>query len=179
MADGRFNVLALAHPQPAVVLSTHIDCVPPFFPSRVEAGTLFGRGACDAKGALAAQVVAAERLRRAGEERLGLLFVVGEERGSDGAIRANELAPPGVRFLLNGEPTSSRLGRATRGVLRVKLAGERPRGALLAAVTGRERDRQADRRARRAAAAAAARGPRARADLLFRRPGVAAASRPT
>jgi acetylornithine deacetylase len=120
VSDGRFNVLALAHPNPAVVLSTHIDCVPPFFPSRIEAGTLFGRGACDAKGALAAQVVAAERLREVGEERLGLLFVVGEERGSDGALLANELAP-GARFLVNGEPTGSRLGRATRGVLRVKL----------------------------------------------------------
>ena len=120
VSDGRFNVLALVHPQPAVVLSTHIDCVPPFFPSRVADGILHGRGACDAKGALAAQVIAAERLRAAGEERLGLLFVVGEERGSDGALVANEL-PPGARFLVNGEPTGSRLGRATRGVLRVKL----------------------------------------------------------
>jgi len=120
VSDGRFNVLALASPRPDVVLSTHIDCVPPFFPSRVEGGVLFGRGACDAKGALAAQVIAADRLRQAGERKLGLLFVVGEERGSDGALRANELAP-GARFLLNGEPTGSRLGRATRGVLRVKL----------------------------------------------------------
>jgi acetylornithine deacetylase len=120
VSDGRFNVLALVHPQPTVVLSTHIDCVPPFFPSRVADGVLHGRGACDAKGALAAQVIAAERLREAGEEKLGLLFVVGEERGSDGALLANEL-PPGARFLVNGEPTGSRLGRATRGVLRVKL----------------------------------------------------------
>jgi acetylornithine deacetylase len=97
--------------------------VPPFFPSRVEAGVLHGRGACDAKGALAAQVVAAERLRDAGEERVGLLFVVGEERGSDGALAANRLAP-GARYLVNGEPTGSRLGRATRGVLRVKLRAE-------------------------------------------------------
>jgi acetylornithine deacetylase len=65
-------------------------------------------------------VIAAERLREAGEERVGLLFVVGEERGSDGALAANELAP-GARFLVNGEPTGSRLGLATRGVLRVKL----------------------------------------------------------
>jgi acetylornithine deacetylase/succinyl-diaminopimelate desuccinylase-like protein len=118
--DGRFNVLALDAAAPVVVLSTHIDCVPPFFPSRVEGGVLHGRGACDAKGALAAQVVAAERLRREGERRVGLLFVVGEERGSDGALAANEL-PPGARFLLNGEPTGSKLGRATRGVLRLRL----------------------------------------------------------
>ena len=70
-----------------VVFSTHLYCVPPFFPSRVEKGRLFGRGACDAKGILAAQVVAAERLRRSGGRRLGMLFVVGEERGSDGATR--------------------------------------------------------------------------------------------
>ena len=84
VSEGRFNVLALVDPQPTVVLSTHIDCVPPFFPSRVEGGVLHGRGACDAKGALAAQVVAAERLREAGEQKLGLLFVVGEERGKIG-----------------------------------------------------------------------------------------------
>ena len=71
VSDGRFNVLALASAKPEVVLSTHVDCVPPFFPSRVEGGTLFGRGACDAKGALAAQVIAADRLRQAGEEKLG------------------------------------------------------------------------------------------------------------
>ena len=120
VSDGRFNVLALLDPDPSVVLSTHIDCVPPFFPSRVADGILHGRGACDAKGALAAQVIAAERLREAGEEKVGLLFVVGEERGSDGALAANDLAP-GARFLVNGEPTGSRLGLATRGVLRVKL----------------------------------------------------------
>jgi acetylornithine deacetylase len=120
VSEDRFNLLALLDPQPTVVLSTHVDCVPPFFPSRVSDGVLHGRGACDAKGALAAQLAAAERLRDAGEERVGLLFVVGEERGSDGALAANELRP-GARFLVNGEPTGSRLGRATRGVLRVKL----------------------------------------------------------
>src|SRR6185436_21185845 len=72
VSDGRFNVLALASPRPVVVLSTHIDCVPPFFPSRVEGGVLFGRGACDAKGALAGQMIAADRLRQAGVDKLGL-----------------------------------------------------------------------------------------------------------
>ncbi len=105
---------------PAVVLSTHYDCVPPFFPSRIENGRLYGRGACDAKGILAAQIAAAERLRASGERRVGLLFVVGEERGSDGAMAANG-TPPGSRFLINGEPTDNRLGVATRGVLRIRL----------------------------------------------------------
>jgi acetylornithine deacetylase len=116
---GCANVLATLD-DPQVVLSTHFDCVPPFFPSRVENGRLIGRGACDAKGILAAQVGAAERLRAAGERRVGLLFVVGEERGSDGAVAANAI-PNRSRYLINGEPTDSRLATATRGVLRVRL----------------------------------------------------------
>ena len=116
----RANVFATID-APAVVLSTHYDCVPPFFPSRVEDGRLYGRGACDAKGILAAQVAAAERLRARGERRVGLLFVVGEERGSDGAAIANATPAPGARFLINGEPTDNRLGTATRGVLRLRL----------------------------------------------------------
>ena len=121
VAGDRFNVLATLDP-PAVVLSTHYDCVPPFFSSRVEGGRVFGRGSCDAKGILAAQVLAAERCRAGGERRVGLLLVVGEERGSDGARAAN-LHPgaAGCRHLVNGEPTGGRLGTATRGILRVKL----------------------------------------------------------
>jgi acetylornithine deacetylase len=128
VGDGRFNVYAHSGTAPSVVFSTHFDCVPPFFKSREERGLLFGRGACDAKGILAAQVAAAERLSAKDETRVGLLFVVGEERGSDGACLANDLAPasaPGGatarRYLINGEPTDNRLGSATRGVLRVRL----------------------------------------------------------
>src|SRR6185437_3922094 len=95
-------------------------CVPPFFPSRIDGDRLYGRGSCDAKGILAAQVAAADRLWREGERRTALVFVVGEERGSDGARAANTLAN-GCRFLVNGEPTDSRLGAATRGVLRLRL----------------------------------------------------------
>jgi acetylornithine deacetylase len=105
---------------PDVVFSTHFDCVPPFFSSRIEGDRIVGRGACDAKGILAAQVTAVDRLARAGESRVGLLFVVGEERGSDGAKTANPLAN-GTRFLINGEPTESRVARATRGALRLRL----------------------------------------------------------
>lgn len=121
VTEGRFNLYARASTSPRVVFSTHYDCVPPFFAGSAADGLLVGRGSCDAKGILAAQVAAAERLRTAGEDRVALLFVVGEERGSDGARAANELAPPGVRFLVNGEPTDNRLGRATRGILRVRL----------------------------------------------------------
>jgi acetylornithine deacetylase len=136
VANGRFNVYARTESAPAVVFSTHFDCVPPFFPSREERGLLFGRGSCDAKGILAAQVEAAGRLRASGESRIALLFLVGEERGSDGARAANEpafapaFAPGGAsarqacRYLINGEPTDNRLGSATRGVLRVQLHAE-------------------------------------------------------
>ena len=115
----RINVIA-AVGEPAVAFSTHFDCVPPFFPSRVEGGVLHGRGACDAKGILAAQVAAAERLRAEGETRIALVFVAGEERGSDGAKAANTLASA-TRFLINGEPTELKLGQATRGCFRVRL----------------------------------------------------------
>lgn len=121
VAGDRFNVLATLDP-PAVVLSTHFDCVPPFFASRVEGSRVYGRGSCDAKGILAAQLMAAERCRAAGERRIGLLFVVGEERGSDGARAANgHPAAAKCRHLINGEPTDGRLATATRGLFRVKL----------------------------------------------------------
>jgi acetylornithine deacetylase len=115
----RRNVYA-AFGKADVVLSTHLDCVPPFFPSRVEGDRLFGRGSCDAKGSAACQIAAAEMLRREGIASVGLLFVVGEERGSDGAKLAQSLAS-GSRFLINGEPTDNRLGIGTRGALRYTL----------------------------------------------------------
>jgi acetylornithine deacetylase len=120
VAGDRINVIA-AVGEPELVFSTHFDCVPPFFPSRVEDGVLHGRGACDAKGILAAQVAAAERLRAAGENRVGLVFVAGEERGSDGAKAANTIASKS-RYLINGEPTELKLGLATRGCFRVRLS---------------------------------------------------------
>lgn len=121
VSGDRINVVATLEP-PQVVLSTHFDCVPPFFPSRIEGSRLYGRGACDAKGILAAQVMAAERLRADGERRVGLIFLAGEERGSDGARVANgHPLARGCRFLVNGEPTDGRLGAATRGILRVRL----------------------------------------------------------
>ena len=117
--EHRFNLLATSK-TPHVLLSTHFDCVPPFFPSRLEGDRIYGRGACDAKGIIAAQIAAVDRLRREGETRIGLLFVVGEERGSDGARAANALANS-CRFIVDGEPTDNRLGLATRGMLRLRL----------------------------------------------------------
>jgi acetylornithine deacetylase len=119
--DGeRFNVYAgMPGVTPDVVLSTHMDTVPPFFGCTEDDEFLYGRGTCDAKGIIAAQVAAAERLREAGV-KVGLLFVVGEERDSAGAQVANTMAK-GSRFLINGEPTDNRLALATKGALRVEM----------------------------------------------------------
>ncbi len=121
-ADGRerFNVYAgLAGQTPDIVLSTHIDTVPPFIRSSEDETYIYGRGSCDAKGIVAAQIAAAERLRELGV-RVGLLFLVGEERGSHGAKIAN-LQPKGSRFLINGEPTDNRLALASKGALNVTI----------------------------------------------------------
>jgi acetylornithine deacetylase len=113
----RWNIYAgAAGETPDLVFSTHMDTVPPYIPFTEDAEFLYGRGVCDAKGILAAQVAAGEALRDAGF-RIGLLFVSGEERDSAGAIVAN-LAPKGSRFLINGEPTDNRLALASKGALR-------------------------------------------------------------
>ncbi len=129
--DGRANVYAVSaeQPHPNVVFSTHMDTVPPFIPSSEDARRIYGRGSCDAKGIIAAQVAAAERLR-AERVYVGLLFVVGEERDSLGAKVANEYAARdqdgrrqnrGRRYLVNGEPTENRIALASKGTLRVEV----------------------------------------------------------
>src|SRR5438045_3233319 len=121
----RFHLFATwpDHPNPAVVFSTHMDTVPPFIPSSEDEHKIYGRGSCDAKGIIAAQVAAAERLRQQ-EVYVGLLFVVGEERDSLGAKIANEHAPSQCRFLVNGEPTENRIALASKGTLRVELTAK-------------------------------------------------------
>ena len=122
VVDDRVNLIATVGPaEPEIVFSTHIDCVPPFFPSRIAGDLLYGRGACDAKGILAAEIAALDHLRAGGETRVGLLVVVGEEHGSHGARAANRLATR-CRYLINGEPTDNRLAAATKGAYRVRLS---------------------------------------------------------
>ena len=117
----RFNIYATApeQPHPQVVLSTHMDTVPPFIPSWEDATRVYGRGSCDAKGIIATQIAAAERLRQEGIY-VGLLFLVGEERDSLGAKVANEKAS-GCRFLINGEPTENKVAVASKGALRAEV----------------------------------------------------------
>jgi acetylornithine deacetylase len=119
VSPGRDNLYAYREP-PALVFSTHVDTVPPFLPVVEDESAIRGRGTCDAKGLAAAMVAAAERMAAAGERRVGLLFVVGEENGSDGAKAAADFGPRG-RFLINGEPTENRLSVGQKGTLRVDL----------------------------------------------------------
>jgi len=119
VSDRRGNVWA-SRTGGGVTLSTHLDTVPPFVPPRLEGSRLYGRGACDAKGIAAAMMAAADALAEEGESRVDLLFVVGEEKNSDGARAANRL-PATSRFLVNGEPTESKLASGAKGSLRVKL----------------------------------------------------------
>src|SRR6184192_2436319 len=117
----RCNIYATSagHPHPEIVLSTHMDTVPPFIASSEDESRIYGRGSCDAKGIIAAQIAAAERLRAQGIY-VGLLFLVGEERDSLGAKVANQQANS-CKFLINGEPTENRIATASKGALRVEL----------------------------------------------------------
>ncbi|MDX2269305.1 MAG: M20/M25/M40 family metallo-hydrolase [Bryobacter sp.] len=105
---------------PWVTLSTHMDTVPPFFPSRETETEIWGRGACDVKGLLAAMICAVEKLLESGERNLALLFVVGEERNSVGAYHAGKHGK-GSRFLINGEPTEGKLALGSKGALRLEV----------------------------------------------------------
>lgn len=117
--EKRFNVFA-HWGRPLVTLSTHMDTVPPFFPSREDAEFIWGRGSCDAKGIIAAMIGAAEKLLADGVENFGLLFVVGEERNSTGALAAARV-PRGSRYLVNGEPTENKVALASKGALRFEI----------------------------------------------------------
>jgi acetylornithine deacetylase len=122
--EQRFNVYAKpqGRPYPPVVLSTHMDTVPPFIPSSEDAERVYGRGSCDAKGIIASQIAAAERLRGDGSY-VGLLFLVGEERDSLGARVANENAR-NSKYLVNGEPTENKVALASKGSLRVEVTAK-------------------------------------------------------
>ena len=130
--DGRrFNLLATTGSLPRVLLCTHLDVVLPQIPFSEKGDMLYGRGVCDAKGAAAAMLVAAARLLEGGERRFGLLFVVGEEKGSDGARRAASLET-GSEAVIIGEPTEGKLVSAQKGtvVFRLTMAGVAGHSAL-------------------------------------------------
>jgi acetylornithine deacetylase len=117
---GRRNLLAVLADKPAVILCTHMDTVPGWVAAGEDDVHLYGRGACDAKGIMAAMIVAAGELRDEGLKDIGLLFLVGEETDSVGAKKAN-LMSPGSRFIIVGEPTGNKLATAHKGVLTLTL----------------------------------------------------------
>ena len=125
VADGRFNIIAWTGTRPRMVLSTHMDTVPPHIPAGEDEEYIYGRGACDAKGIIAAQITAAERLRAGGFKDVGLLFTVDEELGSLGARAANNHPhADACLYLINGEPTDNKLAVGSKGSLRVTIRAE-------------------------------------------------------
>lgn len=125
VAPDRFNLIAVRAEPPRIVFSTHMDTVPPFIESSEDDEFVYGRGSCDAKGIIAAQIFAAERLRDEDVNDVGLLFTVDEELSSFGAQAANKHAiARECQFLINGEPTDNRLAIGTKGSVRVFITTE-------------------------------------------------------
>lgn len=121
---GRFNLIAAASEEPRVLLCTHLDTVPPFYPSSEDDSVIRGRGACDAKGIMAAMIAAGAELIDRGERRFGFLFLVGEETDSIGAKRANEARLAASQFVVVGEPTESRFVSACKGAVTARIRFE-------------------------------------------------------
>jgi acetylornithine deacetylase len=122
ISEAQSNVIAWLNDTPRVWLSTHMDTVPPFIPPSEDGDKIYGRGACDAKGIIASQIIAAEELRRRGVTDIGLLYTVEEERSSTGAKAAN-LHPIAAKceYLINGEPTDNDLAIGSKGTFRLNL----------------------------------------------------------
>jgi len=121
----RSNIIATTEAKSRVVLSTHMDTVPPFLQSSEDNEFIYGRGACDAKGIIAAQIAAAEQLRSKGVNEIGLLFTVDEEMTSAGAKVANDHpVAASCEYLINGEPTDNRLAIGTKGSMQLTIRTE-------------------------------------------------------
>ncbi len=122
VSENQNNVIAWLNDTPRVWFSTHIDTVPPFIPPTEDDEKIYGRGACDAKGIIAAQITAAEQLRREGIEDIGLLYTVEEERSSTGARAANDHPfAAKCEHMINGEPTDNDLAIGSKGSFRIKI----------------------------------------------------------
>ncbi|MFQ5605738.1 MAG: M20/M25/M40 family metallo-hydrolase [bacterium] len=117
---GRPNILATTEAKPRVILCTHLDTVPPHIPASEDDNYIYGRGACDVKGIIAAMIFAARKLLEANIKEFGLLFVVGEETDSIGAKKANAV-PPGSDFIIVGEPTENKLGAGHKGIVNLRI----------------------------------------------------------
>ena len=121
----RANIIATTEAKPRIVLSTHMDTVPPFIASSEDDEFIYGRGACDAKGIIAAQIAAAEKLRADGFKEIGLLFTVDEEVTSGGAkVANNHPLAASCEYLINGEPTDNRIAIGTKGSVQAIIRAE-------------------------------------------------------
>ncbi len=123
VSETQNNVIAYLNDTPRVWLSTHMDTVPPFIAPTEDGEKIYGRGSCDAKGIIAAQITAAEQLRKEGIEHIGLLYTVEEERSSTGAKVANgHPIAAKCEFMINGEPTDNDLAIGSKGTFRVRVS---------------------------------------------------------
>ena len=123
VAKNRHNILAYGSKRSTTILvSSHIDTVPPFWPYYHNKTTdvIGGRGSVDAKGSVAAQIIAVMALREHLRDDLSLLFVVGEETGGDG-MRAfsswSDRPQPNYEVVVFGEPTEGKLVCGHKGIL--------------------------------------------------------------
>lgn len=123
--NGQANLLAYAGVRmPDILLSTHLDTVPPFIPPKEDGEWLYGRGVCDAKGIMASMICAVKNLHAYGENRVGLLFLAEEETNSSGAKAAVNGFAPNIRYIINGEPTDLKVASAMKGALVFELCAE-------------------------------------------------------
>ena len=122
VTENQNNVIAYLNERPRVFLSTHMDTVPPFIAATETDEKIYGRGACDAKGIIAAQIFAAEELRRQGITDIGLLYTIDEEQSSTGA-KAADKHPIAAKceYLINGEPTDNDLAIGSKGSFRILI----------------------------------------------------------
>ena len=125
VSRGRFNLLATVGETSRVLLCTHMDTVLPHLPSSQSGEHIYGRGACDAKGSMAAMISAVERVLGSGSVEPGLLFVVGEEKDSDGARKAAQLSQ-NVDYIILGEPTDGKIATGQKGtiVFKAEVSGK-------------------------------------------------------
>jgi len=120
-AKGRPNLIAYKG-KPDIIFCSHLDTVPPYIGLREDKKYLYGRGACDTKGVIAAQIVSAFELNKQGINNIGFIFVVGEEVDHRGAIDVAKKFPfSNIKAIIVGEPTDNKLAVATKGILKVIL----------------------------------------------------------
>ncbi|KAF2854882.1 acetylornithine deacetylase-like protein [Plenodomus tracheiphilus IPT5] len=122
VSKDRYNILAYGRKrETTILLTSHIDTVPPFWPYYYNktTDTIGGRGSVDAKGSVAAMIMATTGLKEQLQDDISLLFVVGEETGGDGmrAFSSWSQRPTSHEIIIFGEPTEAKLVCGHKGIL--------------------------------------------------------------